>query len=143
MVPQTLDSKERANSSNTGSTSHLHFLRFPRDTLPQGQQEVAKDQDNLIPASPSHLSSFSFFKLNQNGRMLAFLLGSAQQLPGNSQVGLAHIKGAVCPLLTLLLFYSLSLSPSLPTAPPPLSLHVFLADPFPPTPFSTPLPIPK
>jgi hypothetical protein len=53
--------------------------------------------------------------------MLAFLLGSARQLPGNSQVCLTHYKRGICPL-TLLLSYPLTLCPSSPSHPPPPSL---------------------
>ena len=38
---------------------HTHFLRFPRDTIPQRQQETTKDHYDPIPASPSPLSNFS------------------------------------------------------------------------------------
>ena len=62
MVPQTLDSKETANSPKAGPHPITHFLRFPRDMSPQSQQEVAKDHnDDPIPAPPSPLSNFSFF----------------------------------------------------------------------------------
>ena len=70
--------------------------------------------------------------------MLAFSLGSAPQLPGNSQMYLTHYKRGCLPLLTLLFScscsYSLSLSlhPLLPLFPgahgcPPLSLSVSLS----------------
>jgi hypothetical protein len=61
MVPQTVDSKETANSPKTGPIPNPHFLWFPRDMSPQSQQEVAKDHTNPIPVSPPLLSSFSFF----------------------------------------------------------------------------------
>lgn len=58
--------------------------------------------------------------------VLAFLLGSSQQLPGNSQVGLVAIKGTVCPpSLSLPFSLSLTLFSPRPLSPlPPLSPHV-------------------
>ena len=52
-------------------------------------------------------------------QMLAFCLGSAPQLPGNSQVCLTHYKRGCSPLLSLLLSSPLALAPlpSIPSLP--------------------------
>jgi hypothetical protein len=53
--------------------------------------------------------------------MLAFLLSSAPQLPGKSQVSLTHYKrGCLPPPLSLVLFSSIALFPFYLYSPPPL-----------------------
>jgi hypothetical protein len=70
MVPQTLDSKETANSPKTEPTPHLHFPRCPRDMSPQSQREAAKDHKDHIPAPPSPLSNFSFLIKSKRGHFV-------------------------------------------------------------------------
>ena len=63
--------------------------------------------------------------INPRKLLLAFCLGSAPQLPGNSQVCLTHYKrGCLPPLLSCLLAPALS---SCPTPPPPHSPHLSLS----------------
>ena len=62
MAPQTLDSKEAANSPKTGQTSPIpNSSGLPRDTPPQCQHEAARYHNDPIPASPSPLSNFFLF----------------------------------------------------------------------------------
>jgi hypothetical protein len=72
--------------------SHPHFLRFPRDTLPKVSRKQLKIRTTLFLLHQNLSLVSPFLMSNQNGGMLAYLLGSAQQLPSNSQVGLACYK---------------------------------------------------
>jgi hypothetical protein len=73
MAPQTLDSKETATLLHVDQHPHAHFLRFPRDTALQSQQETTKDHYAPNPASPSSLVFPFFFLMKPKWKNVSIL----------------------------------------------------------------------
>jgi hypothetical protein len=90
MVSQTMDSKRLPTLLRLDQHLHPYFVKFSIVTSPQSQEEADKVHNDPVSASPP-LSNISFLKLNRNGRMLAFLLHSAQ-------LAWLAIKGTLWPL---------------------------------------------